>query len=81
MFFNFFRRNQSGVTSIEYALMAGVIGTGIAVSATYVLDEFEALVASQGCTWVTAEVDENGDHGPQRCVFGTSGQDARKLRP
>ena len=73
-FFKSFRRDRRGMTSIEYALMAGVMSTGVALSANYLVDEMSSFVSRQGgCAMQSDEPGENGDDGVQRCVYGAGG--------
>ncbi|MFM1813589.1 MAG: Flp/Fap pilin component [Pseudomonadota bacterium] len=42
-------KDQKGATAIEYGLIAAVIGTGLAVSASYVVDGMQSMVKSSAC--------------------------------
>jgi len=77
-FSRFFRRDTSGMTTIEYALLAGVMGTGVLMSINYVADELTAMIQPEGCTWVAPE--EGAEDQAQRCI-GAPGWTPRRARP
>ncbi len=73
--FKRFRDGKGGVTSIEYALLAGVMGTGVALSLDYVSSEFKTRFQPVECTWEVSEADVETKQ--QRCI-GAKGWKARR---
>ncbi len=82
MFFRAFRDHDGGVTSIEYALLAGVMGTGVLMSMNYVADELTSYAQLDGCVWEMPE--DNGkttaEDGPTLCI-GAPGWSPRRAVP
>ncbi|MEL7542648.1 MAG: hypothetical protein AAGJ70_02615 [Pseudomonadota bacterium] len=74
-----FARNKSGMTTIEYALLAGVMGTGVLVSLNYVADEMTAAFQPEGCTW--EQPDPSVEDGPVACIGSEHWSPRRAKRP
>ena len=80
------RRNTTGMTTIEYGLLAGIMGTGIAVSMNYVTNEFSSFVSTHvGCNWedsdsrqASASEDANASSGAKCVMADGSGWSARR---
>ena len=76
-FLKHFGRDSRGVTSIEYGLIAGVMGVGVLMSINYVADELTAMVQPKDCTWekIAPEAEEQS----VACI-GSKGWSARRAR-
>ncbi|MEL6289559.1 MAG: Flp family type IVb pilin [Pseudomonadota bacterium] len=78
-FLKAFRRNRSGMTSIEYAIIAGIMGTGVLVSLNYVADEMTAAFQPKGCTWDAPDPAAEDDH--VACIGSEHWTPRRAQRP
>lgn len=70
MSFRHFKKHDGGMTSIEYTLVAAIMGTGVLMSLNYIADELTAIVQPEGCTWVQPEESDksSAEDGPTLCI-------------
>lgn len=67
------------MTSIEYGLVAGVMGMGVLMSMNYVADELTAMVQPKDCTW--EKIDPEAEEQSVACIGSESWSPRRAKRP